>query len=73
VTILNPIPKAARKTHGALLSFGEVQQVEISSDVEDSATPVEVDRRYVEVALTLHGEVCIVPRLAALGVAFSYF
>ena len=73
VTILNPIPKAARKTYGALLSFGEVQQITIPSDVEDVASPQEIDRRHVEAALAVNGSICIVPRLAALGVAFSYY
>ena len=73
VTILNPIPKAARKTYGALLSFGEVQKIEVASDVDDVVNPQEIDRRYVEAALALDGSICIVPRLAALGVAFSYY
>lgn len=73
VTVLNPIPKAARKTYGALLSFGAVQEVQIASDVSDTNTPTQIDRRYVEGALTVHGDICIIPRLAALGVAFSYF
>jgi hypothetical protein len=73
VTILNPIPKAVRKTYGALLSFGDVQKITIAHDVDDVATPSEIDRRYVEAALAVDGAVCIIPRLAALGVAFSYY
>ena len=73
VTILNPIPKAARKTYGALLSFGEVQKIEVASNVDDVANPQEIDRRYVEATLAVDGSICIIPRLAALGVAFSYY
>lgn len=73
VVILNPMPKTARKSYGAILSFGEVKEIKVPDTIEDAPVPEDFDRRYCEAAFTLHGETLIIPRLAALGVAFSYF
>ncbi len=73
VTVLQPIPKAARKAYTAILSFGKVTKFDLASDVQDADFPEGFDRRYVEGALSLDGDILLIPRLAALGVAFSYY
>lgn len=73
VIILNPIPKAPRKTYGALLCFGEIGEITLPSSIKDAPLPAEIDRRYCESAFEHDGNVYIIPRLTALGVAFSYY
>ena len=56
VVILNPIPKAATKTYGGLLCYGEVEEIEFSEEMTDLAIPEEIDRRYCEAAFEFEGD-----------------
>ena len=73
VTVLNPIPKAARKTYGAILSFGTVTELAVAANITDVGIPAGIDRRYCEAAFEQEGALHLIPRLTALGVAYSYY
>ncbi len=73
LVILNPIPGAARKAHFGLICYGAVEKVTLDDSAEYTDFPSGVDRRYAEAAMTFAGTEYLVPRLAALAVAFSYF
>ncbi|MEO0367908.1 MAG: hypothetical protein AAF197_03875 [Pseudomonadota bacterium] len=73
IAILNPIPKTARRTYGALLCFGESEQVVVEPETETTNIPNELDRRYCEMAINHDNTICVIPKLSALGVAFGYF
>lgn len=73
LVVLNPIPHAARKAYSALVCYGDIQQVTIEPNVTFADLPQEIDRRYIDGVLALGKKSFIVPKLAALGVAFSYF
>ncbi|MEM7357600.1 MAG: chemotaxis protein CheW [Pseudomonadota bacterium] len=73
VVVLNPIPDAARKAFSGLLCFGAVKTLPIDTQSAYGELPDGVDRRYVEAVVKLGEEEYLVPKLAALGVAFSYF
>ena len=71
--VLNPIPHAARKAYSGLLCYGDIQQITIEPNLEFSKLEEEIDRRYIDGVIAMGNKNFIVPKLAALGVAFSYF
>ena len=73
VVVLNPIPQAARKAYSALICQGVPEQVNVKADSTYAEIPGEIDKRYVEAILEQDGNKYIIPKLAALEVAFSYF
>ncbi|MBL4673618.1 MAG: chemotaxis protein CheW [Arenicella sp.] len=73
LVVLNPIPNAARKTYSGLLCHGEVKRITVEPDMEFGEVPEDMDKRYIEAVVKIAGTEFIVPRLVALGVAFSYF
>lgn len=74
LVVLNPIPSAARKVYSALLCYGKVQQLSVDASIS-TTEPVNraVNKRYVESVVRVDDSDFIVPKLGALGVAFSYF
>lgn len=73
LAILNPIPNAARKTYSGLMCYGDVQEITLEPNLEFAEKPESVDRRYIDAVIKIGGKDFIVPKLASLGVAFSYF
>ena len=73
LVVLNPIPKAARKTYAGLFCHGEVRRITVEPDLEFGELPEGMDKRYVEAVVKIGDTAFIVPKLVALGVAFSYF
>ncbi|RBP53265.1 chemotaxis protein CheW [Arenicella xantha] len=73
LVVLNPIPGAARKAYSALLCFGDVKRVSVEPNLEFGDAPSGGDRRYIEAVIKLGEKEFLVPKLTALGVAFSYF
>lgn len=73
LVVLNPIPNAARKAYSAILCYGDVKKVAVEPDMEFGDSPSGGDRRYVEAIIKIGDAEFVVPRLTALGVAFSYF
>lgn len=73
LVVLNPIPNAARKAYSAILCHGEVEQLAVQPDMDFGDVPAKVDRRYIEAVIKSGETDYIVPKLDALGVAFSYF
>jgi len=73
MVVLNPIPHAARKAYSGLLCYGDIQQITVKPDMVFADVPEEVDRRYVDGIIGIGENSFIVPKLASLGVAFSYF
>jgi hypothetical protein len=73
LVVLNPIPDAAHKAFVGLLCFGKVQEVVVNEDIAQFDLPENVDRRYVEAAVSIGKHKYLIPKLAAMGVAFSYF
>jgi len=73
LVVLNPIPDAVRKAYTGIICYGDIEQVHIGSDVEFTALPEGVDKRYVDGVMQASEKQFIVPRLTALAVAFSYF
>lgn len=71
--VLNPIPDATRKAHTGLICYGEPKIISVSSDINEGQAPEKTDRRYLETVVEFDGASYLVPRLAALAVAFSYF
>lgn len=71
--VLNPIPGAVRKAFAGIICYGDVSKIKL----DDSATYVDfpegVDKRYTEAAFSFSKQQFLVPKLAALAVAFSYF
>jgi len=73
MVILNPVPDAVRKAYSGIICFGSVEKVTVDESAIYCDLPQDVDKRYVEAAIEFKGTVYLVPRLAALAVAFSYF
>jgi len=73
LVVLNPIPNAARKAYAGLLCYGDVQRILIQANIEFSEAPKSLDKRYLDGVVAIDEQQFIVPKLAALGVAFSYF
>jgi len=74
LVVLNPVPSAARKAFSGLLCNGEVKTIEVDASVAMGQAPESADKRYIEAVVELPGEQqYIVPKLAAISVAFSYF
>jgi len=73
LVVLNPIPNAARKAYSSLLCYGDVKQIAVIPDMGFGEVPQGSDRRYIESVITIGEQDFIVPKLTALGVAFSYF
>lgn len=71
--VLNPIPGAARKAYTGIICYGAVDKITVDDAATFIDTPEGVDRRYVEAALSVFEQAFLIPRLAALAVAFSYF
>lgn len=73
LVVLNPVAEAARKAYTGLVCFGDVEQVSVDQNVVVASTPDFVDRRYIEAVIDFDGRQCMVPKLSAISVAFSYF
>jgi len=73
MVVLNPIPNAARKTYSGLFCHGEVKKITIEPNLEFSELSEKMDKRYVEAVVKIGDAEFIIPKLVALGVAFSYF
>jgi chemotaxis signal transduction protein len=73
LVVLNPIPNAARKTYSGLLCHGEVKRITVEPNLEFGDMPEDMDKRYIEAVVKIGGTEFIIPKLVALGVAFSYF
>lgn len=73
LVVLNPIPNAARKTYSGLHCHGEVKQITVEPNMEFGEVPEDMDKRYVEAVVKIGDTNFIIPKLVALGVAFSYF
>jgi hypothetical protein len=73
LVVLNPIPDAARKAFVGVLCFGKVEEIAVSDNIEQLQIPENVDRRYIETAVSIGKHKYLIPKLAAMGVAFSYF
>lgn len=73
LVVLNPIPNAARKAYSAMICYGDIKQVTVEPDMSFEQLPKGVDRRYVEAVVKIGKQNFIVPKLSALGVAFTYF
>lgn len=73
MVVLNPIPNAVRKAYSGLLCHGELKQIGIDDGSAYIETPENMDKRYVEAVIDFEGISYIIPKLAALEVAFSYF
>jgi len=73
LVVLNPIPNAARKTYSGLFCHGEVKRITVEPNMEFSDVSDHMDKRYVEAIVKIGETEFVVPKLVALGVAFSYF
>jgi chemosensory pili system protein ChpC len=73
LVVLNPIPNAARKTYSGLLCHGQVKRITVEPNLEFGDMPEDMDKRYIEAVVKIGGTEFIIPKLVALGVAFSYF
>lgn len=73
LVVLNPIPNAARKAYSGLLCHGEVKQITVDTTLDFSDLDGDIDRRYIDGMVKIGKDDYVVPKLAALGVAFSYF
>lgn len=73
VVVLNPIPDATRKAFAGLLCFGAIKQVNIDPTAINGELPEGMDRRYVDAVIMKGKKQYIIPKLSALGVAFTYF
>jgi len=73
VVVLNPIPEATRKAYAGILCFGKIKQIKIDPSITSGKLPDNMDRRYAD-AVIMNGKTqYIIPKLSALGVAFTYF
>jgi hypothetical protein len=73
LVVLNPIPDAARKAFVGLLCFGKVIEIAVNENIAQLNLPENVDRRYIEAAVSIGKIKYLIPKLAAVGVALSYF
>jgi hypothetical protein len=73
LVVLNPIPDAARKAFVGLLCFGKVEEIAVNENIAQLDLPENVDRRYIEAAVSIGKIKYLIPKLAAVGVALSYF
>jgi len=73
LVVLNPIPNAARKTYSGLFCHGEVKRITVEPNLEFGEIPEKMDKRYVEAVVKVGDSEFVIPKLVALGVAFSYF
>jgi chemosensory pili system protein ChpC len=73
LVVLNPIPNAARKTYSGLFCHGEVKRIEVEPNLEFGEIPDNMDKRYIEAIVKVGDTEFVIPKLVALGVAFSYF
>ncbi len=73
VVVLNPVPDAVRKAYSGVVCYGDVKTVTVDDSLTEVDFPDRVDRRYAELAVEVNGKPALIPRLAALAVAFSYF
>jgi len=73
LVVLNPIPDAARKAYTSLICYGDIKELTIDSAAVYQEIPDDLDRRYVEAVVGIGDDSYVIPKLDALGVAFSYF
>ena len=73
LVVLNPIPNAARKTYSGLFCHVEVKRITVEANMEFGDMPESMDKRYVEAVVKIGDTEFVIPKLVALGVAFSYF
>jgi len=71
--VLNPIPHAASKAYSGLLCYGEIQQITVEPNLVFAELEEDIDRRYIDGIIAIGDKNFIIPKLPALGVAFSYF
>jgi len=55
------------------MCYGDVQQITVEPNMKFADEEGKIDRRYVDGVIRIGKKEFIVPKLAALGVAFSYF
>ena len=73
MVVLNPILHAARKAYSGLLCHGELKQISVDDGANYCEFPDNIDKRYIEAVIEHKSINYIIPKLAALEVAFSYF
>lgn len=73
LVVLNPIPNAARKTYSGLMCYGDVKRIAVEPNMVFSELPEGLDKRYIEAVVKVGKSDFVIPKLVALGVAFSYF
>jgi len=71
--VLNPIPNSTRKTYSGLLCYGDIHQVMVESNLAFAHLDEDIDRSYVDGVVEMADENLIVPKLSALGDAYSHF
>jgi len=71
--VLNPIPNAARKAYSGVLCYGDVKKITVEPNLDFGEKPKTIDKRYIDGIIVIGDQQFIVPKLVALGVAFSYF
>ena len=73
LVVLNPIPNAVRKAYTSIICYGDIQELVIDRKAVYQEIPDNMDRRYVEAVVGIGDDTYVIPKLDALGVAFSYF
>lgn len=73
LVVLNPVPDSVRKAYTGLLCFGNVKTTVVNDSICHIDLPTGIDRRYVDAVVRFDNKKYLIPRLAALAVAFSYF
>ncbi|NND81147.1 MAG: hypothetical protein HKN50_01830 [Gammaproteobacteria bacterium] len=73
LVVLNPVPSAARKSYAAWLCFGNIERLTVGHSALMAEIPEQLDRRYVDAVVRINKIEAVVPKLAAISVAFSYF
>ena len=73
LVVLNPIPNSSRKTYSGVLCYGDIQQVEVGVDLAFAHLDEEIDHSYIDGVVEMDNNNVIVPKLSALGDAYSKF
>lgn len=73
LVVLNPIPNATRKTYSGMLCYGDILKVIVEPDLSFAHLDEDIDRSYIDGIVEMDSEKLIVPKLSALGDAYSKF
>lgn len=73
VAVLHPIPDAARKAYSGVSFSGAAKLLTVDQKATFVDLPEGVDKRYVDATVEVDGKSYLIPKLVAIGVAFSYF